>query len=188
MKSVVLRFLNSQSNSQLCWKTQFKIENSNSASSFIMSTTRSQKRKNIQQENTKSISEGLVSLIVVGNSCFSDQDVSVARPSRPKSTRVENSFLECLRASLKEEITSEIRSLLIESQKEMVKLLKPKTGENMRENTDDETKNETRSFHTLTKSFRINFSSWLFSYTKLLPLLNGKIFACLDLERVEVLP
>ena len=38
----------------------------------------------------------------------------------------------------------------------MLKLLKPKTGENMRGNTEDETENETRSFHTPTKSFRIN--------------------------------
>ena len=73
-------------------------------------------------------------------------------PSRPKSHRIENSLLESLRASLKEEITSEIRSLLIESQKEMLKLLKPKTGENMRENTEEETENETRSFYTPTKS------------------------------------
>ena len=50
-----------------------------------------------------------------------DQEIDVAGPSRPKSPRIESSFLENLRASLKE-ITSEIKSLLVESQKEMLKL------------------------------------------------------------------
>ena len=89
-----------------------------------MSTTRSQKRKNNQQENNESVSEGFISP-VVGNPCSVDQDENVARPSEPKFPRVENSFLESLRASLKEEITSEIKNLLVESQKEMLKLLKP---------------------------------------------------------------
>ena len=121
-----------------------------------MSTTRSQKRKDDQQKSTENVSEGLVSPIVVEYSCFLDQDVNIAKPSRPKSPRIENSLLECLRASLKEELTSEIKSLLIESQKEMLKPLKPKTGEDMRENTEEETQNETRSFYTPTKSVTIN--------------------------------
>ena len=49
------------------------------------------------------------------------------------TTRDENSTLESLRASLKEEISSEIKSLLLESQRELLKLLKPKTGENTRD-------------------------------------------------------
>ena len=87
-----------------------------------MSITRSQKRKNIQQENSENVSEGFVSTVVVENPCFSEQDVGIAGPSRPKSPRIENSLLESLRASLKDEITSEIKGLLIESQKEMQKL------------------------------------------------------------------
>ena len=83
---------------------------------FEMSTTRSQKRKNIQQENSENVSGGF-SRIVVENTCFSAQDVSTAGPSKPKSPRIENSLLESLRASLKEEITSEIKNLLIEFQK-----------------------------------------------------------------------
>ena len=71
-----------------------------------MSTTRSQKRKNNQQESTESVSEGFVSPIMVENSCPLDQDAVVAGPSRAKSPRIEGSFLECLKASLKEEITS----------------------------------------------------------------------------------
>ena len=98
-----------------------------------MSTTRSQKRKNIQQENNENVSEGFVSPVLVDNSCSLDQDVGTAGPSKPKSPRVENSFLESLRASLKEEITSEIRNLLAESQEEMLKLLKPETKEMLKE-------------------------------------------------------
>ena len=37
----------------------------------------------------------------------------------------------------------------------MLKLLKLKTGENIKENTEEETENETRSFYTSTKSVRI---------------------------------
>ena len=121
-----------------------------------MSTTRSQKRRNNQQEVNKSVSEGFVSPIVVENPCLLDQDVSVAGPSKPKSPRIEGSFLESLRASLKEEITSEIKNLLVESQREVLKLLKPETRENMRKNTEEETENETRSFYTPTKVVRIN--------------------------------
>ena len=121
-----------------------------------MSTTRSQKRRNDQQEGDRNVSEGFVSPIIVENSCSSNQDVELAGPSRPKPPRIENSFLENLRASLKEEINSEIKNLLIQSQKEMLELLKPKTRENIRDNFDEETENESRSFYTPTKSVRIN--------------------------------
>ena len=123
-----------------------------------MSTTRSQKRKNNQQESTGNVIEGLVSPIVLENVCQPDQDVCIVGPSKAKSPRVENSFLESLRASLKEKITSEIKSLLIESQKEMLRLLRPTTGENVRENIDEEQENETRSFYTPTKSVRNSFT------------------------------
>ena len=83
-----------------------------------MSTTRSQKRRNDQQEGYRNVSEGFVSPIVMENPCSSNQDVEVTGPSRPKSPRIENGLLENLRVSLKEEITSEIKNLLIESQKE----------------------------------------------------------------------
>ena len=121
-----------------------------------MSTTRSQKRKNDQQEGDRNVSEGFVSSIGVENPCSSIRDVEVAGPSRSKSPRIENSSLENLRASLKQEITSEIKTLLIESQKEMLKLLKPEIRENARDNIDEELENETRSFHTPTRSVRIN--------------------------------
>ena len=121
-----------------------------------MSTTRSQKRRNDQQEGDRNVSEGFVSPIVMENPCSSNQDVEVTGPSRPKSPRIENSLLENLRASLKEEITSEIKNLLIESQKEMLKLLKSERRENPRDNFDEKTENETRSIYTPTKSVRIN--------------------------------
>ena len=73
-----------------------------------MSTTRSQKRRNDQQEGDRNVSDGFVSPIVVEVPCSSNQDVEAAGPSRPKSPRIENSLLESLRVSLKEEITSEI--------------------------------------------------------------------------------
>ena len=87
-----------------------------------MSTTRSQKRRNDQQEGDRNVSGGFVSPIVMENPCSSNQDVEVAGPSRPNSPRIESSLLESLRASLKEKITSEIKNLLVESQKEMLEL------------------------------------------------------------------
>ena len=121
-----------------------------------MSTTRSQKRRNDQQEINENVSEGFVSPMVMENSCHLNQDVSVAGPSKPKSPRIEGSLLESLRASLKEEITSEIRNLLVESQKEMLRFLKPETRVNTRENAEEVAENETRSFYTPTKSVRNN--------------------------------
>ena len=123
---------------------------------YKMSTTRSQKRKNDQQSTGENVSESLISPIVVGNLCSSNQDDEVAGPSKPKSPRIENSLLESLRTSLKEEITSEIKNLLIESQKEMLKLLKPETRGTFRENSEEEVEEETRSFYTPTKSVRIS--------------------------------
>ena len=49
-----------------------------------------------------------------------------------------------LRASLRE-------TLLIESQRETLKLLKLKTGENVREEDENDLENETRSFYSPTK-------------------------------------
>ena len=121
-----------------------------------MSTTRSQKRRNNQQEVIQSVSEGFVSPVVVENSCPLDQDVSKAGPSTLKSPRIEGTLLDSLRASLKEEITSEIENLLVESQREVLGILKPETRENVRENSGEETENDTRSFYTPTKSVRID--------------------------------
>ena len=124
--------------------------------SINMSTTRSQKRKNTQREAEDNVSEGFISPINIENSRSSNQDIDVAGPSRPKSPRLENRSLESLRASLKEEITSEIKNLLLESQREMLKLLRPEIGENVRNSTVDETENETRSIHTPANIVRIN--------------------------------
>ena len=57
---------------------------------------------------------------------------------------------------MKEEITSEIKNLLAESQREMLKLLKPEIKGNTRENTEEEVEEETRNFYTPTKSVRIS--------------------------------
>ena len=67
----------------------------------------------------------------------------VAGHSSAKSHRIKNSILESLRTSLEEAITSEIKNLLIESQWEMLKLLKPKAGKNTREEDENDLENET---------------------------------------------
>ena len=118
-----------------------------------MSTTRSQKRKNAQREaDDNVVSEGFVSPINMGNSYPLHQNVELAGPSRPKSPSVKNRVLESIRSSLKKEITSEIKTLLLESQKKMLKLLRPETGENTRDHVSEELENETRSFYTPTKT------------------------------------
>ena len=114
------------------------------------------KKKNDQQSTGENVSEGLISPIAVRDPCPLNQDDEVAGPSRPKSPRIENSLLENLRTSLKEEITSEIKNLLVESQKEMLRLLKPEMRGNVRDNTEEEVEEETRSFYTPTKSVRIS--------------------------------
>ena len=121
-----------------------------------MSTTRSQKRKNNQQENSGSVSEYLVSSILTENNHSVDQDVGSLGPSRAKSPRVGNSVLESLRTSLKDEITFELKCFLADSQKERLRLLKTKTNTNVREEPDEDTENETKSFYTPTKLVRIN--------------------------------
>ena len=88
-----------------------------------MSTTKSQKRRNNQQESTESVSEGLVSPLVVENVCHLGKDASIAEPSSAKSPTIERSFLESLRASWEEEISFEIKNLFVESQKLIQNLL-----------------------------------------------------------------
>ena len=90
------------------------------------------------------------------NVCHLGQYESTAGHSSAKSPRDEHSFLESLRASLKEKKTSEIKNRSVESQREKLKLLKPKTGENVRWNVEEEPENESRSFYTPTKLVRIN--------------------------------
>ena len=86
------------------------------------------------------------------NVCQIDRDESIAGPCNGKSPRIENGFLKNLRASLKEEITSEIKNLLVKSQKDKLRLLKPET-ENLGDNADEELENETRSFYTPTNYY-----------------------------------
>ena len=119
-------------------------------------STRSQKRKNNQQENTEDVSEIVSSPVLTGNVDSSRQHVLIAVPSRAKSSRVENSALESLRASLKEEITSEIMTWLLESQRETLKMLKPETNKKVREQEENASESEPREFYTPTRSVRIS--------------------------------
>ena len=50
---------------------------------------------------------------------------------------------------------SEIKTLLVESQKEIMKLLELITNENVRDEPEDEPENETKRFYTPTKLVRI---------------------------------
>ena len=69
---------------------------------------------------------------------------------------VENSTLESLWTSLKEEITSEMKKLPAESQRELLQLLKTKTGECKTEEEETSLESEKGSFYTPIKSVRIN--------------------------------
>ena len=90
-------------------------------------STRSQKRRNTQQESIGSVSVSLFSPALAGSANLVELHVAVTGPSKDKSHRIKNSPLENLRNSLKEEITSEIKGLLLEPQRELLKLLKQKT-------------------------------------------------------------
>ena len=116
-------------------------------------STRTQKRKN-QQRSSKVVSEIVSSPVLTENVDPKEQGVKVAGPSEDKSARIENSILENLRESLKEEITSEIKSLLLESQREMVKILKPETNKNVKEQEGNVLENAPREVYSPTKSIR----------------------------------
>ena len=107
-----------------------------------------------------------------------DQDNLIASPPKPKVPRIENSNLESLRNSLKNEITSEIKNLLAESQKEMLNLLKSKTNENAREDLDNEQEIETRCFFATTKHVRINSTQNNDSYVSCNKSSNASIVPC----------
>ena len=77
---------------------------------FKMSSTRSQKSKNVQQESSNNVSESLISPVLSENDTCVVQDVQVAGSSNQRSPRIQNSIIENLRISLKNEITSEIKN------------------------------------------------------------------------------
>ena len=110
-------------------------------------STRSKNRKNNFQEGSENVSETIISPVLVGNLDLSDQEVIAAGPSSAKSPRIEKSVLKrLLRASLKEEITSEIRELLAESQRDLLKLLKRKSSETVGEQEKNALENKPREF------------------------------------------
>ena len=81
------------------------------------------------------MNESLVHPISVENVGLGDQNVILVEPSSAKSPRVERSELENLKASLKEERTSEIKGLLVQSQKELL------GKENLKEHIQQQTLN-----------------------------------------------
>ena len=100
-----------------------------------MSTTfkKPEKKKSSKGEH-ESVRESLTSPVVVGSEVQANQDILIAGTSNNKSPRIENSTLESLRASLKDKITSRNKGLLVESQKEMLKLPRPKQMETLEKN------------------------------------------------------
>ena len=99
------------------------------------------------------VNSDFVSLLLVQTVFLGDQNVMSTGPSCPNSTGVENSELERLKPFLKEEITSEIKILLVESQKQLLRLLKAENKENPSEILDSTL--ETEEFHTSKKTVRI---------------------------------
>ena len=97
----------------------------------------------------------MVSLTVVENERPVGQDVLLESPFRAKTTWVENSSLESLKASLEAELTSEIKNLLAEYQKELLKFIEPKVGECINEDEETSLESEIRRLFTPTKSIRI---------------------------------
>ena len=75
-----------------------------------MLTTRSQKRRNNQQESTESVSEGFVSPIVVENSFALDQDAVVAGPSEPVLKLLKPETRGNIKKNIEEETENETRS------------------------------------------------------------------------------
>ena len=130
-------------------KTQFKFP----TQKFPFDNVYKKPKEKKTQESRKNVSGSLESPILVENEGPVCQDVWQS-PSPAKWPRVENSSLESLRASSKEEFTSEISSLLNEPHKELLKMLKPKTGECVNEEDETTLENETR-FYTPTKSVRM---------------------------------
>ena len=108
---------------------------------------RSQKRKNNQQQSTKNVSERVGSAILVENANLGEQDDKVADLSNAKSLRIDKSIPENLRTYLKAEITSELKGLILELEKELLKLLKPKSGGNESEENEATPENESRNFY-----------------------------------------
>ena len=119
-------------------------------------SARNQKRRNNYHGSTENGSESIVSPVLEQNVDLGEPDVVVAGPSSAKSPRIASSTLESLRASLKEKITSEIKGLLVESQKEALRLLKPKTRENENDEIGRTSESEQRNVCTPTRSVRIN--------------------------------
>ena len=90
------------------------------------------------------VSECLVSPVSIPNEELDDHDRAV-------KNGIENSTLESLRTSLKEEITWEIKGLSLESQRELLKLLKSKTGENVNNECNETIEEDSKSFYTPTR-------------------------------------
>ena len=80
----------------------------------------------------------------------------IAGSARPKSPWIKNSALVSSRASSRKDITSDIKELLMESQRELLKMLKSKTKLGENEASEQVPERKPRSFYTPTRSVKMN--------------------------------
>ena len=73
----------------------------------------------------------------------------IAGPSRPKTARVENRTLASLRASLELYITTEIKQILMESQRVLLRMLKSNTEASENGENEQVPESESTNFYTL---------------------------------------
>ena len=112
-------------------------------------STRSQNGK--VQQVVEVIRPNLVSAGLVETVDPKEQDVLIVDSACPKYLTVERSELERMRASLKDEIKSEIQSVFLAFRKKLFKLPKPRIEDNIAENLEPVQENVTREFYTRIK-------------------------------------
>ena len=123
--------------------------NSKATKSPIKMSTRSQNGK--VQQVVEVIRPNLVSPGLVETVDPKEQDVLIVDSACPKYLTVERSELERMRASLKDEIKSEIQSVFLAFRKKLFKLPKPRIEDNIAENLEPVQENVTREFYTRIK-------------------------------------
>ena len=80
----------------------------------------------------------------------------VAGSARANSPKIEPGTFESSRDSLREEITSEIKGLLMETEREFLRTVGPKTKPNENEENEQDIESKSRNFDTLTTSVTIS--------------------------------
>ena len=108
-------------------------------------STRSQKRRTANQEVAERVSSDSVAPVLID---VGEQNVLVVVPSRPEPSRLENNNLEKLRASREAQITLKMKMLLVKSQRELPKLLKPSNEERTTEHSESAHKHKREGLYS----------------------------------------